>query len=62
MEADIVTVANVTHAALLEIGRADLAALVQFFPNGDGSWYLEPLDEVSDADYALMCKASTLGE
>lgn len=59
-------VAEIARAALLEVGRKDLADLLCYHQepdeNGhcgspDGPWYLEPLDEVSDDDYALMLKA-----
>jgi hypothetical protein len=52
--------ATVAHAALLEAGRPDLADLVRFFRNGDGSLYLEPLDEVAGDDLELMLRAERL--
>jgi len=57
-----VNVVDITHAALLEAGRPDLADLVQFFENDDGSLYLEPMDEVSPADLKLMLRAEALAK
>ena len=54
------TCAAIAWAALREIGRDDLAELVQFFINEDGSLYLEPMDEVCDADLELMKRAERL--
>jgi len=54
---DVEQIANITHAALLEVGRPDLAFLVSWSQDDDGSWYLEPLDDVADADLKLMLRA-----
>lgn len=53
-------VVDVAHAALLEVGRSDLAELVCGYVDADGSLYLEPLDEVVGADLALMERAWSL--
>lgn len=53
---------DITYAALLEAGRPDLANLVQFFEDDDGSLYLEPMDEVSDLDLIVMSKAVFLAQ
>jgi hypothetical protein len=53
-------VADVCHAALIEAGRPELAELVQFFYDDDGRPYLEPIDDVSDADWAVMKRAEEL--
>lgn len=62
---DVVGAAEVGYRALREIGRDDLASRLMFrqdsFTDPDGPWYLEPLDDVSDADYQLMVKACSLG-
>ena len=52
--------ANIAYAALREVGRDDLADLVCFFIDVDGSVYLEPLDEVTCADLALIERAERL--
>lgn len=60
MTADPPTVADVAYAALLEAGRPDLAELVAFHVDDDGTLYLEPLDDVAGADLELMLKAEGL--
>jgi hypothetical protein len=52
--------AEVSYGALVEVGRLDLANLVQWFENDDGSLYLEPMDELSPDDLALMLRAEAL--
>lgn len=53
--------ADVAFGALLEAGRPDLAELVHVFTNDDGTFYIEPLDEVADpADVALIERAEFL--
>ena len=60
MEHDLAPV-DICHAALMDVGRPDLAELVQFSVNDDGSEYLEPLDEVDDEDdWALMLRAEAI--
>lgn len=52
---------DVVHAALVEVGRPDLAGLVQWFEDEHGG-YVEVCDEiVSEADYVLIDRAETLG-
>lgn len=53
---------DVTYAALQEVGRPDLANLVQFFEDDDGSPYLEPMDEVSAMDMEIMDRAVFLAQ
>lgn len=54
--------AEVAYGALVEIGRRDLANLLQWFPDDVGGWYLEAdADEVGEADWALMVKADGIG-
>lgn len=60
MGSDGFGVADVAAAALREVGRPDLAELVQFFIDDDGSFYLEPMDEVFGTDLALMKRAERL--
>jgi hypothetical protein len=53
--------ADVSHAALMDAGRPDLAALVQWFEDDDGLFYLEPMDELAcEADAVLMMRAEQL--
>ena len=57
---DPITPADITYGLLLEAGRPDLAELVSFHTNDDGTFYLEPLDEVTGVDLELMEKAEAL--
>ena len=51
---------DVAHAALLDVGRPDLAALIVWFDDEHGG-YIEVTDEiVSEDDYVLIDRAETL--
>ena len=51
---------EVAFAALMEVGRRDLALLIQWFDD-DGDGYIEVNDDIlSEADWALVDKAETL--
>lgn len=52
--------AEVAYGALLEVGRRDLADLVMFHLDDDGTPYLEPMDDVAGADLELMVRAEAL--
>lgn len=52
--------AQVAYAALCEVGRRDLADLVLFFTDDDGSLYIEPMEDLNEADLALMSRAERL--
>lgn len=52
--------ADVAHSALMDAGHPDLAELVRFFWHDDESPYLEPLDEVTDAEWEIMQRAESL--
>lgn len=58
--ARLALVADVSYGALLEVGRADLALLVQWFIDDDGSFYIEPMEELTSDDLALMERAERL--
>jgi hypothetical protein len=59
--AGIEAFASVAHAALHEVGRHDLAEISPAFEDVDGSYYLEPLDELNDPDLELVARAEALG-
>ena len=54
------TVADVAHAALVEVGRPDLAEGFGVWLDEDGTPYLEPFDQLNAADFQLMIRAETL--
>lgn len=54
--ADVELAAHITYGALLEAARPDLAALVCYFHNEDGTPYLEPLDEVTAQSLASIVR------
>lgn len=51
---------DIAHAALMEAGRPDLAALISWFEDEHGG-YIEVTDEiVSETDYEVIDRAETL--
>lgn len=52
--------ADVAHAALMEAGRPDLANLLMYFQEDDGTWYLEPMDDANLVDMELMIRADLI--
>lgn len=53
------TVVTVARAALLDIGRDDLADAIVWFEEDGG--YIEVLDDVTFADMRLIVRAEELG-
>jgi hypothetical protein len=53
IEPPINSAVNVAHAALLDIGRRDLADVLAVYEDDDGSLYVEPLDDLAVMDRAL---------
>jgi hypothetical protein len=51
---------NMVYAALMEGGRPDLAVNVLVFVEDDGTPYVEPMDELTGIDLAIVEKAESL--
>ena len=54
VEAAAAEFTNLVHAALMEGGRPDLAVEFLVFIEDDGTPYVEPMDELTGADLAIV--------